>query len=927
MTGGAPRRVFLGWRSPLDAVVAHLTEHHGGHLHELLVALPGRRAGRLLTARLAEQAQAVALPEVLTAGHLPDRLLALPGRPAERLTRSLVWAEVLAAAGDLSPLLARPPQADDLDGWLALAATLRSLHAELRAEGRDFADVAAEVAALAGEQRRWRLLARLQDDYRQRLASLGLVDPHDARWEAADAGRLLPVDGPVIVAGVTRPPALLRRVLEALGERVELLVTAPAERSGDVDACGGLVSEAWTGGPIDLPEERWWLEDRPVDQADRVAALLSADPEGACRATVAVPDEALTPVVCGRLAAAGLAGRPAAGTPLERSAPVRLLRQLAAYLDGRTVADLAALLRDPHLESLLRGDDPTLPAEHLDAFDAEHLPRRVPARWRPLPGKPRDRHTAAALQRLTDGLDGLLGALADPRERRPLAGWTGALRDLARALWQDRPLDEDPVLAAALERLGSLLVELEALPPGLGAPVGPARALRTLASWLAAGAVPPPPDDTAVELLGWLELAFDDGDPLIVTGFNDGQVPESVGAHPFLPDGLRRRLGLPHDDDRLARDAFLLTGLLASGRSLHLVSGRRSAAGDPLRPSRLAFLCPPDQLPGRVRRAFAEPPPPAPGPPVPEPPRRQRPAPGLAGPLTSLAVTDVKVWLGSPYAWLLTRHLRLERCEDGARELDPPLFGTLVHDVLEAFGRHDDRHLEDPERLATLLADLLADRVRERFGRAPRPAVAVQLEQLGRRLAAFARHQAARRAAGWRLEQTEWSPEGGAVLLDVDGEPVRLRGRIDRIDRHELDGRFALLDYKTSDRGEDPRRSHGPDKAGRWQDLQLVLYRLLARELIGSDEPELGYVNLPADEQGAGFRPASWTAEELADGEALAAEVVRRIRAGDVQALGRFRDRDELLAAVARLHLVGAERPARRPWPLPPVDGITEGAR
>ena len=43
--------------------------------------------------------------------------------------------------------------------------------------------------------------------------------------------------------------------------------------------------------------------------------------------------------------------------------------------------------------------------------------------------------------------------------------------------------------------------------------------------------------------------------------------------------------------------------------------------------------------------------------------------------------------------------------------------------------------------------------------------------------------------------KTEWQPDGG-VLFDVDEVPIRLTGRIDRIDRHQS-GRYAILDYKT----------------------------------------------------------------------------------------------------------------------------------
>ena len=70
--------------------------------------------------------------------------------------------------------------------------------------------------------------------------------------------------------------------------------------------------------------------------------------------------------------------------------------------------------------------------------------------------------------------------------------------------------------------------------------------------------------------------------------------------HAFLPDALRTRLGLSDNRSRLARDAYRLTTVLHSKDSVRLIAGRRTAEGDPLRPSRLMFRVPEEQLPTRV---------------------------------------------------------------------------------------------------------------------------------------------------------------------------------------------------------------------------------------------------------------------------------------------------------------------------------------
>ena len=55
-----------------------------------------------------------------------------------------------------------------------------------------------------------------------------------------------------------------------------------------------------------------------------------------------------------------------------------------------------------------------------------------------------------------------------------------------------------------------------------------------------------------------------------------------------------------------ARDAYALAMLVASGREVKLIAGRRSPDGDPLLPSRLLLLADPETTARRVGRLFRE---------------------------------------------------------------------------------------------------------------------------------------------------------------------------------------------------------------------------------------------------------------------------------------------------------------------------------
>ena len=107
-----------------------------------------------------------------------------------------------------------------------------------------------------------------------------------------------------------------------------------------------------------------------------------------------------------------------------------------------------------------------------------------------------------------------------------------------------------------------------------------------------------------------------------------------------------------------------------------------------------------------------------------------------------------------------------------------------------------------------------------------------------------------------------------------------ISGKIDRIDRHQGDGRVAILDYKTGDEVRQPGRTHR-DRDGRWIDLQLPLYRHLAALFESDRPPVLGYVALPGRDVTCTPLLADWCADELEDADGVARDVIRRIRAGD----------------------------------------------
>jgi ATP-dependent helicase/DNAse subunit B len=243
-------------------------------------------------------------------------------------------------------------------------------------------------------------------------------------------------------------------------------------------------------------------------------------------------------------------------------------------------------------------------------------------------------------------------------------------------------------------------------------------------------------------------------------------------------------------------------------------------------------------------------------------------------------VTAFRDYLASPYRFYLRHVLKLAELDDRVDELSPQAFGTLLHSVLNEFARSDVRDSGDAGRIREFLKSDLQRVADEQFGVRRMMAVDVQLAQVEMRLAAFAEWQAERRRLGWRIVHSEQSTDGNGVPFDLgDGRSVRLHGRIDRIDRHDTGARWAIFDYKTGEAGRSPDRQHR--REGRWVDLQLPLYRHIARAWGVEGNVELGYIILPSDTNQTQAEMAPWTDEDLRSADETAREVGRRILDGD----------------------------------------------
>lgn len=927
-------RVFLGWDKPaLLTAAAHLIEHYiegpVADLRSATIVLPGRRARRRIIELLLDEADVrgarLIPPHATTVGNLPGLLHSNPKPFADDVISRRAWSRALRSVerDPIERVFPHLPGSESHTEWDELAGLLSGLHRDLAREGHRFADVVnfCQSGLLFDDGARWEVLDEVQRKYLQLLEQAGVADRFQTRILALDHD-VTPFTGDLWLVSIVELPTVTRRLLEASGATVRTLIHAPDELgtgSSDAsvfDAFGLPSTDYWETAPVPVTDQILKVVERPVDQAEAVLAALASQGGrySAEEVVLGVHQESeVVPYLEQRLEARDVPARYAAGTPLARTGPVRLLQAVADYLSDRTFQALAALLRHPDAGPLT-GPTPAI-ADRLEAIEvadryfADHLPFKVGSEMPP------GQRNAARLPPVVRALE-REGPLHSFGDQKMLSQWMPVVMDVLLSAYGEKELDRRKPghrrLLDTLSRIQAAATSLAEVPASLDEPCSGSEAIRTLLLELREVALPPPPGRDAVELLDWLELPLDDAPMVVLTGFNEGLLPESVNGNPFLPDALRTRLGLSDNRSRLARDAYRLTTVLHSKETVCLIAGRRTAQGDPLRPSRLMFRIPEEQMPARVLDFL----------------RRQEGSPGGTR-LTSLGlepgdatqftvppepvielktdevptalrVTDFGALLKDPYRFVLERVYRLAGVDDTARELDPLGFGTLAHDVLHRFGV---RALESPPRVdisdesdvARTLVGLLEEQVATRFGEEALPAVDLQIEQLKTRLRTFAGKQAEWAARGWTIVAVECTPEGKGVPFDVDGTPILLNGRIDRIDHNPDTGEWAVLDYKTGSSVKSPEKTHRRAKGGdhQWIDLQLPLYRrllpgivdgqgrrLVSEAAVGPGGLRFGYIPLPDNAKESEFLLADWTEEDFLSAEDAARDAVRGLRGG-----------------------------------------------
>ena len=876
-------------------------------LSNLLVVVQGARTARSLEQRLALAADRAGVllvpPRVTTPGDAPSVLFHRPSSLATAGAFGVhaAWVSALEELGQEKKLaLGLEKSRLFSSAQRDLASTLFVVDAELVAGCLD-ADMVASVLranpdAPERAARRWDVFGEVSKAAQKNLAQWGLQDPSRRKAELSEHG--VPRPGMrLVLAGLPDFDPMFLKGFERLTDHSDVLIFA--EEGPGFDTWGRVVPEYWVGRKLELEGGGIAAPEDSLDQAGRIAEWIVRR-QGS---VIVAPDEAEIPGLIDAMQAKGQQVRASAAKTFSQTRPFRVLRLAARFLD-RPLDSPPAF---PVVAEMVRQQDFRGKLGHLefvlDEFQASHLPAKFePSRY------PKG-DISENLLMLEEDLQKLLPIKTCPNSIPELARF---FNELLLEIFGAATADDTTPAGRAILRPFKALYEVFTLlqSSAMNVQIRPADFLSMVLDSLEGGSVPAMSSGRETEIIGWLELLSEDAPAVAISSVCEGMVPASPVAHPFLPGGLRETLGLRPDKRRLARDAYIMaTAARVRPHGLLICAPRKSAAGDPLRPSRILLQgFSGKSLAARLLNLFAERT--ENEPPAQETRTVRLQLPGVeAASITSLSQSAFGAYLRSPKLFYFANVLRLQLPDDSAQEIDSLLGGSLVHAVLGQFANNSS-HRESTEEVVIRKSLFAAfeSLFTETFAGLQPAMVDFQKDALLEKLAMFAHVQAQLSKEGWKIVYAEKSDGRGdqlsRELLLPDGKTIKIRGRIDRIDCHPETGRWRVIDYKTGASPVEPDKAHfsltkarssdrwdfacSADGSTRWKGLQFPLYRWLLDIPEGEILPgwkagtpaDFVYFFLPEDPTKAGISTV-FLEDKLAEGMDMAVRTAERILDGE----------------------------------------------
>lgn len=908
-------RQFIGWNGSLAELTAKAILAVGKPVEGMKaidlsahrVIVPSQFAGRLIREQLAIQSpNGVLLPKIET----PESFLNWGDRNLEIANSEdslLAWIEVLMSIDfNKNEYLSLFPEREnnetfDFSAAQTFAQQLIKLRDQLGGSGiaHNFKKV---IDICEEEPERWEDLAKIEDQYLAVLEKMGKGDHNQIRTSLATGDGMPEGVDTVWLVSLLDPQPLLIEALKRRKDKLSIKILIGADETEDAgfDEFGRPDAEFWKNREAqwDDFESNVHVVRDPEHGLDKLSELLNnTKPEFGTLAVIPCERERYPAMISDRLKSLGAESLNPMGKLHGDHEIHHLITAMVNLLKSKTFANLRKALLHPTLaknllhSSAIKFEELNL---SLDALSSKKPPQDLVKLEEYVKGikesdhaDGREKNQVKEIRSLTKPLEIILNQLLELDHLKS--------KELGLALLQ---LSQNKVLSDnqyeqefAREVSESIEEVLSNLSPDSvnGIKLNPTEWIELSLSISRQERFRKNFAEMPINLPGWMEALWEPVPHLVVFGFTDDLIPQSNNSDPFLPSRLRKKLELTTSENHFANAAFSLERIRrcrTDGR-VDIIVPRHDSEGNGLRPSRLLFLCPNQEVIPRVGYLFESElnteeqpywtiPPELRLVPVASPKQ-------LASAQKRISATAFKNYLSNPAEFWLKNVLYLRETSHEEVELDRAEFGTLVHAVLEIFGRDTNNHkLTDITEIAKRLSSYLNEYCEATFGDDPEPGLILQRETARDRLTRFAELQSSLVEEGWCIKEVE----GTLPVVEFNG--VKVGGRYDRLDYHEASKTYRVYDYKTFDTAEKnkPENRHfatvtkrneeenpnfqfhvdGKNKKKKvkggsvpgdpiidvWRDLQLPVYyhnlTLGDKSPVEKGQPlEVGYIILPAD--------------------------------------------------------------------------------
>ncbi len=879
----------------LSRVADLMVENHSSNgtcdFSDIMIVMPGSRAGRrlleILCERVAKTRALFSPPKFLTPGKFCE-LFTNPSNSdkiASDVEEIFAWISALENEKAALETLLNKSVPENFN-YLSLALIVRQIYNELAGDLISFDDVAKATSENDREYERWLSLAEIHKTYFNSLELSGITDKALAVTKAfQDVDEMKFFDN-IYVIGVVDMFEKFRQALKCLSDKVTIISHGEKEW---FDYDGGLKQKIDFGNLDELVDKIKFCNNHSEQAAETVNFLSEFEGKYSCRdIVISAPDDEIRRPLKQFLTEAKVSSHDSIGSLFAQTEIGILLKLLTDYINEKNVKTFLNLICHPLIENFICSDknEFSILIKNIQEFASEHVLELTDSEK--FDEKPEIKQNIEKIENLIKPLCEIFNIKECVEKINEMLA---EIYNVTYAFHLEKNNDIQiawPIYhQEAIKKYCELSDRIINSKIELNEKTDSAKTIKLICQLLVTEKLAPESETETVDIIGWLELPLDDAPVVVLTGMNEGIIPESKSSHVFLPNSLREKLNIQDNSRRLNRDRYYLRTIIETAEKVLVTAGKYSSKQDPLLPSRLlldvsnnnqaklinlfynvgcaASMSTPVQLaPPDVTNLYVSP---------------DRHAGSVSyienivldEKIKQLGVTHFKDFLECPYRFYL-KQKKINPCKELTKEMPAWQFGNVVHKVLEKFGKKVEAKTGDKDIIRSILEKLLDEVILQEFGKNPHVAVLIQKDSIIKRLNAFAVVQAKRIENNWEILETEQK-------LEIEFGEYKINGKVDRVDGKI--SRRSIIDYKTSSTIKDVYSAHCNKKEEKWKDLQLPLYAYWDMKQNDGKIPETAYFIIQKDTKKIELLKYDWNEKEILDAVNIAKNIFKIINSGE----------------------------------------------